>query len=436
LISPQVTTNPATDVLPIVNIADTLMASSGSTRKITVNQLLGAGGTATLASATITGDLTVDTSTLKVDSTNDRVGFGTASPAQGVHLSKSSTSTALTSPPVGGASFRIQNTSSTNNNFGSVEFYNAAGLFGASVNCQYTNQATPTSDLVFVTRGTLGGLEHYRIAADGVATWSEVGGVAGTAMTLNATGLGVGAATPDFKFVVNGTQAVPSTSGSSATDGSLRIGAPGTGLVIDTGVTAASAVYGWIQARAKTDYSSNFNLVLQPNGGNVGVGVTPAGTGGCLQLKSGITFPATQVASSDANTLDDYEEGTFTPTIIGTSAAGTGTYTTQLGNYTKVGRIVTCDISLVWTAHTGTGNIDIGGLPFSVLTTSGYSASAVIGYIENVALTAGNIPIAVLWWFNTTKIRLNQSPTGGGAAAGIPMDTAGQINLSITYIVA
>jgi hypothetical protein len=155
-----------------------------------------------------------------------------------------------------------------------------------------------------------------------------------------------------------------------------------------------------------------------------------------LQLKSGITFPATQVAASDANTLDDYEEGTFTPTIVGTSAAGTGTYTTQLGNYTKVGRIVTCDISLVWTAHTGTGNIDIGGLPFSVLTTSGYSASAVIGYIDNIALTAGNIPIAVLWWFNTTKIRLNQTPTGGGAAAGVAMDTAGQINLSITYIVA
>jgi hypothetical protein len=61
LLSPQVTTNPATDVLPIVNIADTLMASSGSTRKITVNQLLGAGGTATLASATITGAATVGT---------------------------------------------------------------------------------------------------------------------------------------------------------------------------------------------------------------------------------------------------------------------------------------------------------------------------------------------------------------------------------------
>jgi hypothetical protein len=80
------------------------MAASGTTKKITSNQILGAGGTATLASATITGaatvgttlgvtgastlssatitgDLTVDTNTLKVDSSNDRVGIGTATPA-------------------------------------------------------------------------------------------------------------------------------------------------------------------------------------------------------------------------------------------------------------------------------------------------------------------------------------------------------------------
>jgi hypothetical protein len=179
-------------MMPIVDVSDTSMAASGTTKRISINNILACSPSATLASATITGDLTVDTSTLKVDSSNDRVGIGTASPAQFVHLSKSNVSTALTSPPVGGASLRIQNTSSTNNNFGSVEFYNAAGLFGASVNCQHTNQATPTNDLVFVTRGSGGGLEHYRIAADGVATWSEVGGVAGTAMTLNSTGLGVG----------------------------------------------------------------------------------------------------------------------------------------------------------------------------------------------------------------------------------------------------
>ena len=75
------TVDPAVDVLPIVDVSDTTMAASGTTKKITSNQILGAGGTATLASATITGDLTVDTSTLKVDSANDRVGIGTATPA-------------------------------------------------------------------------------------------------------------------------------------------------------------------------------------------------------------------------------------------------------------------------------------------------------------------------------------------------------------------
>ena len=68
-----VTVVPATDVLPVVQGVTTL--------KITPNQILGAGGTATLASATITGDLTVRTNKLKVDATG--VGIGTASPTSG-----------------------------------------------------------------------------------------------------------------------------------------------------------------------------------------------------------------------------------------------------------------------------------------------------------------------------------------------------------------
>jgi hypothetical protein len=76
------TVDPAADVLPIVDISDTSMAASGTTKKVTSNQILGAGGTATLASATITGALTVDTTTLVVDATNDRVGIGTATPAE------------------------------------------------------------------------------------------------------------------------------------------------------------------------------------------------------------------------------------------------------------------------------------------------------------------------------------------------------------------
>jgi hypothetical protein len=73
------TVDPAVDVLPIVDVSDTTMAASGTTKKITSNQILGAGGTATLASATITGDLTVRTNKLAV--TNTGVGIGTATPS-------------------------------------------------------------------------------------------------------------------------------------------------------------------------------------------------------------------------------------------------------------------------------------------------------------------------------------------------------------------
>ena len=277
------TVDPAVDVFPIVDVSDTTMAASGTTKKITSNQLLGAGGTATLASATITGDLTVDTSTLKVDSANDRVGIGTASPAQFVHLSKSSTSTALTAPPVGGASLRIQNTSSTNNNFGSVEFYNANGLFGGSVNCQFTNQATPTNDLVFVTRGSSGGLEHYRIAADGVCTWSEVGGVAGTAMTLNSTGLGIGAVPGS---AIGNLQVGGSSNANLYTQqgtDTVRMGvrASGrTGLLFDS----SNATYtnrAWYLDNVGSSGSliigrQGLDVITFDNGGNVGVGVTPS----------------------------------------------------------------------------------------------------------------------------------------------------------------
>jgi len=51
------TVDPAVDVFPIVDVSDTSMAASGTTKKITSNQLLGSGGTATLASATVSGAL-------------------------------------------------------------------------------------------------------------------------------------------------------------------------------------------------------------------------------------------------------------------------------------------------------------------------------------------------------------------------------------------
>jgi hypothetical protein len=87
----------------------------------------------------------------------------------------------------------------------------------------------------------------------------------------------------------------------------------------------------------------------------IGVGGATPSTSG-----SGITFPATQSASTDANTLDDYEEGTWTPSL-----GGNTTYTAQNGNYTKIGRMVFFrGVIVVNTIGTGSATT-VSGLPFS-----------------------------------------------------------------------
>jgi hypothetical protein len=154
-------------------------------------------------------------------------------------------------------------------------------------------------------------------------------------------------------------------------------------------------------------------------------GATPNTSGG------GITFPATQVPSANTNTLDDYKEGTFTPTIIGTTTSGTGTYTRQVGTYTKIGNLVNYNISLVWTNHTGTGNISIGELP---ITTSATNWSPCSLKYDNLTLTSSNILTA--WTANnSTTVDLFNYPVGGGSSSSVPMDTNAEINVSGFYFV-
>jgi hypothetical protein len=87
---------------------------------------------------------------------------------------------------------------------------------------------------------------------------------------------------------------------------------------------------------------------------------------GTVGLPNGrLSFPATQSASSDANTLDDYEEGTFTPTV----SAGSGSITTVgavAGFYEKVGQLVTLTVTITITTNgTGASFLQVTNLPFT-----------------------------------------------------------------------
>lgn len=148
---------------------------------------------------------------------------------------------------------------------------------------------------------------------------------------------------------------------------------------------------------------------------------------------SGIKFPATQVSSADANTLDDYEEGTFTPTIFGSSTAGTATYAQASGRYTKIGRLVQFELYLEYSSGTGTGYLRIGNLPFTVGNANTYPAIS-IGYLSLISLSANNVANGQCLP-NTTNIAIEQYPAGGGSQNPVNYDASGGIVVSGTYSV-
>ena len=310
--------DPANDVIPIVDVSDTSMAASGTTKKISVNNILGASGTATLASATITGALTTQGTQVKLSN---------QAAADCTVLIGPDTASAARSGRIGYV------TSSAYKNWFLAASWNTIGGF------EFT-QSTAVGGTTMATTPS------FRINAD--STFNFLDGAGGTRMTLNST----------------------------------------SNLVLAGGTAAADGV--------------------------------------------GVTFPATQVASSDANCLDDYEEGTFTPTVVGTTVAGVGVYSAQVGRYTKVGNLVSVQVYITWSAHTGTGNLSFAGLPFNLSSDLNYYSAATFGLINDLTLTAGN----VLTGFATnggSSISAYQYPTGGGSTSAVAMDAAAGIIYTMTY---
>jgi len=101
-----------------------------------------------------------------------------------------------------------------------------------------------------------------------------------------------------------------------------------------------------------------------------GTGTPSATYGISFPAGQGLDFSASAGSGATSSIFDDYEEGTFTPTIVGGTTAGTGSYSVQTGFYTKIGDTIHVQIRISWSAHTGTGNLQIGGLPYSASTTA------------------------------------------------------------------
>ncbi len=298
------TVAPANDLFAIVDVSDNSMAASGTTKNITTNQILGAGGTATLASATITGAANFNggalagylNGNLMFGSSGNIVNFfaqssgfafkentgannlltisnagvfGFLDGAGSTRMTLNSTGLGVGASPLGALAGRGNVTIN-----GSTDAILALG--NAGVLSGYIAQSATKMDIVSLgatfVRILANGSERYKIDSTGVATWSNVDGGSGTAMTLNATGLGVGTS-PSYRLdATDNTTNIQLRLSSSNNNGtSLRFvntGTSGRSWQIGTGfaVTAGNfEIYDVTAAANVGVFSFNFPGFLRKN---------------------------------------------------------------------------------------------------------------------------------------------------------------------------
>jgi hypothetical protein len=258
-------------------------------------------GNVQAASATITGDLTVDTSTLKVDSTNNRVGIVNASPTYpldvvgtGRFVQTNFTDNIL----------RISTGGSTTGNINQILFADQATTATSAITAY--NSAFGSGKnyaLGFTTNGS----ERYLIDSTGISTWSVAGS---TAMTLNSTGLGVGM-TPVSAFNVGAT---------GGNDGDLYFNT----LIRNTGTAATSQPRTGILFSGYSTGTSSFTNFAGITGGKENV--TSGNTAGFLSLC---------VASNGASPLERARLDSSGNLLVGLTTAGTtAAKTIQIANGT------------------------------------------------------------------------------------------------------
>jgi hypothetical protein len=251
--------------------------------------------------------------------------------------------------------------------------YNNSGAFGASSNLTFNGTTLTAAGLSGPLNGTVGATTPNTGAFTTVTTSNAVAvtydGKVGTAISARYStsysklGVLVGNGTGFSRLAMNAnSKAGSDTATYDISNFATRLDMNGGKFVFETAPSGT----------AGNDITFTQSL-------EVGKDTTLALQGATSNSGTGITFPATQSASSNANTLDDYEEGTWTPNV-----GGNATYSNQQGTYTKIGRQVTINFDIgVTTLGTGS-TTNIGGIPFGVSSTG--EGRGATGYFTGLAI--------------------------------------------------
>jgi hypothetical protein len=202
------------------------------------------------------------------------------------------------------------------------------------------------------------------------------------------------------------------------------------------GDTASLLLQHGFSGRAEIGLSGDdaLHVKVSPDGSTWHEALSVDQSSGRVTLPVGqLAFPATQNPAADANTLDDYEEGVWTPALnFGGAAVGMTYATTPAGRYTKIGRTVFATGSLALSAKgSSTGSATIAGLPF-VSANDGIPQSAPVGLASGMSAVSG----AVLATLPPNVSRLSLYQSSNGAGSGLTQSNFGNsaaLTFSVVY---
>jgi hypothetical protein len=374
---------------------------------------------------------------MRIDASGN-VGIGSSGALTSTYLSKAFVYTA------GGANFALGGSSDTNDavlsrftsfnisnsnsgNEGSANFYGVTSIESIVVTTDSNAGDDSGGSLLFKTKPEAGALaERMRLDASGnllVGKSATTLSVAGTYISA-AGSVGVTRASDDC-LTLNRTGsdgAIASFYKDGTTVGS--IGAISSDLEIHSSVSDHVGIR-----------FANGGLFPTDNTGTVTNGAADIGNGSYrfkdLFLSGGVVFGDAGGSGTPAsNTLDSYEEGTWTPALAN---IGTGTYTHQVGRYTKIGNLVTASVHIdINVLGTASGSVDITNLPFTASAVSNNYGSASSIHAQNFTTAAEGLNVLI----NPNTAVANVFSGSGATSAAVNLTHAvmGTGNLLCTLV--